>query len=131
MGTTTASRLGAVLLTLLTAMTALVLVLTPTAATADTSDSSKPCRVKNPTQDTWFATGSGLALTRALAAAQPGDRLNVFGTCRGSFVVGVDLTIAGSRSLVTPTRLRDGDATAGRILATVPGVTVRLVRLRF
>jgi hypothetical protein len=38
------------------------------------------CRVKNPTQDTWFATQDGRALTRAIAAADPGDRLNVFGT---------------------------------------------------
>src|SRR4051812_7392779 len=113
METTTLRRLGAVLLTLLVAMTALAL--TPGPATAATP---KQCRVKNVAQDTWFATDSGVALTRALAAAHPGDRLNVFGTCRGSFAVTVDLTIAGSRSLTTPTVLRGGGATAGRILGT-------------
>ena len=29
------------------------------------------CRVKNPTQDTWFATSTGAALTRAIAVAHP------------------------------------------------------------
>ena len=51
------------------------------------------CRVKNPTQDTWFATWSGQALTRAIAAANPSDRLNVFGRCRGSFSIGKDLSV--------------------------------------
>src|SRR4051812_42314577 len=101
METTTFRRLGAVLLSLLVAMTALAL--SPAGAAGATASPTKQCRVKNATQNTWFATDSGLALTRALAAAQPGDRLNVFGTCRGSFAVTVDVTIAGSRSLATPT----------------------------
>jgi hypothetical protein len=47
---------------------ALVAGLAPAAAAAPPA-----CRVKNPTQDTWFATWSGQALTRAIAAANPGD----------------------------------------------------------
>jgi hypothetical protein len=127
MNSPTLSRLGIVLLSLLLALTTLTLA--PTGATGTTGTTSKHCRVKNVTQDTWFATDSGLALTRALEATQPGDRLNVFGTCRGSFEVPVDLTIAGSKSVVSPTTLR-GDGSTNRILDTVPDTAVRLVRLR-
>ena len=127
MNSPTLSRLGIVLLSLLLALTTLTLA--STGATGTTGTTSKHCRVKNVTQDTWFATDSGLALTRALEATQPGDRLNVFGTCRGSFEVPVDLTIAGSKSVVSPTTLR-GDGSTNRILDTVPDTAVRLVRLR-
>jgi hypothetical protein len=41
----------------------------------------------------------------------------------------VDLTIAGSKSVVSPTTLR-GDGSTNRILHTVPDTAVRLVRLR-
>jgi hypothetical protein len=119
--TATGRRIGAAVVSVLVAMTTLGL--------APSSDVAihKNCRVKNATQDTWFATDSGLALTRALAAAQSGDRLRVFGTCRGSFSVGVSLTIVGSRSAESPTRLRGtGD---GVILSTSSGTTVRLSHL--
>jgi hypothetical protein len=73
------------------------------------------CRVKNPTQDTWFASQDGRALTRAIAAADPGDRLNVFGN-----------TVA-----TAPTVL-DGNG-SGRVLTVLPQldatVTVTLARL--
>jgi hypothetical protein len=74
----------------------------------------RACRVKNVTQDTWFATDSGAALTRAIALAKPGARLNVFGTCVGSFILDKDLTIAGTRSLTAPTTLSGGGV--GRVL---------------
>ncbi len=115
-------RLGAVLMTVVVAMTTLGF-----APSSDAATVPKQCRVKNATQDTWFATDSGLALTRALAAAHPGDRLNVLGTCRGSFSVGVDLTIAGSRSAKNPTTLRG--AGTGRVLGIASGTTVQLSRL--
>ena len=111
----------------LSVVIALTTVGTAPASTADTSP--KNCRVKNATQDTWFATDSGLALTNALGAAQSGDRLNVFGTCRGSFTPTVSLTIAGSTWAKHPTSLV-GTA-SGRILDTVPETTIRLTRLTF
>ena len=60
------------------------------------------CRVKNPTQGTWFATQTGQALTRAVAAAHPGDRLNVFGRCRGGFSIEKDLRIFGTTNRQDP-----------------------------
>jgi hypothetical protein len=85
------------------------------------------CRVKNPTQDTWFATSTGAALTRAIAAADPGDRLNVFGRCRGSFSIEKDLRIFGSTNRQAPTVL-DG-AGGGGVLFVNERVTVSLTRL--
>jgi nitrous oxidase accessory protein NosD len=120
--TATRRRIVAALMTVAIAMTTLCLAPSSAAATAQ-----KLCRVKNTTQDTWFATDSGLALTRALAAARSGDRLNVFGTCRGSFAVQVNLTIAGSTSAESPTTLRG--AGTGVILSTSSGTTVRLSHL--
>ncbi len=101
---------------------ALVAGLTPAAAAAPPA-----CRVKNPTQDTWFATSTGAALTRAIAAANPGDRLNVFGRCRGSFSIGKDLRLFGSTNRQAPTVL-DGAGTAG-VLFVNERVTVTLTRL--
>ena len=78
---------------------ALVAGLAPAAGAAPPA-----CRVKNPTQGTWFATSTGAALTRSIAAANPGDRLNVFGRCRGSFSIAKDLltlnrtTVTGNRA---------------------------------
>jgi predicted outer membrane repeat protein len=85
------------------------------------------CRVKNPTQDTWFATSTGAALTRAIAAANPGDRLNVFGRCRGSFSIAKDLKIFGNTNRQAPTVL-DG-AGGGGVLFVNERVTVSLTRL--
>jgi hypothetical protein len=85
------------------------------------------CRVKNPTQDTWFASSTGAALTRAIAAANPGDRLNVFGRCRGSFSIAKDLQLFGSTNRLAPTVL-DGAGTAG-VLFVNERVTVSLTRL--
>jgi len=85
------------------------------------------CRVKNPTQDTWFATSTGAALTRAIAAADPGDRLNVFGRCRGSFSIDKDLRIFGNTNRQAPTVL-DGAGAAG-VLFVNERVTVSLTRL--
>jgi nitrous oxidase accessory protein NosD len=85
------------------------------------------CRVKNPTQDTWFATETGQALTRAIAAADPGDRLNVFGRCRGSFSIDKALRIFGNTNRLAPTVL-DGAGAAG-VLFVNERVTVTLTRL--
>ena len=85
------------------------------------------CRVKNPTQDTWFATSTGAALTRAIAAAHEGDRLNVFGRCRGSFSIDKNLSIFGNTNRQAPTVL-DGNGAAG-VLFVNERVTVSLTRL--
>jgi predicted outer membrane repeat protein len=85
------------------------------------------CRVKNPTQDTWFATSTGQALTRAIAAANPGDRLNVFGRCRGSFSITENLRIFGNTNRLDPTVL-DG-AGGESVLFVNERVTVTLTRL--
>jgi predicted outer membrane repeat protein len=85
------------------------------------------CRVKNPTQDSWFATSTGAALTRAIAAANPGDRLNVFGRCLGSFSIEKDLRIFGNTNRQDPTVL-DG-AGGGGVLFVNERVTVTLTRL--
>jgi hypothetical protein len=79
------------------------------------------CRVKNTTQDTWFATEDGAALTNAIAAAGAGDQLNVFGTCVGIYVIDKDLNISGSHSLVFPTTL--DAAGQGRVLYVPVGPT--------
>ena len=101
---------------------ALVAGLAPAAGAAPPA-----CRVKNPTQDTWFATATGAALTRAIAAANPGDRLNVFGRCRGSFSIGKNLRIFGNTNRQAPTVL-DGAGAAG-VLFVNERVTVSLTRL--
>jgi hypothetical protein len=101
------------------------------AADGATAATRPACRVKNPTQDTWFVTRDGQALTRAIAAADPGDRLNVFGTCRGNYVIGKDLRVFGNPQASAPTTL-DGRG-SGRVLTVVPdlltSVTVTLSRL--
>jgi nitrous oxidase accessory protein NosD len=101
--------------------------LAPAAAAA----AQPTCRVKNPTQDTWFATWDGRALTRAIAAANPGDRLNVFGTCRGNYVINKSLRVFGSTDATAPTTL-DGNG-SGRVLTVLPQldgtVNVTLARL--
>ena len=101
---------------------AMVAGLAPASAAA-----TPACRVKNPTQDTWFATSTGQALTRAIAAATPGDRLNVFGRCRGSFSIGKALRIVGSTNRQDPTVL-DGAGGEG-VLFVSERVTVTLTRL--
>ncbi|HEU4399748.1 MAG TPA: hypothetical protein VFU54_18145 [Actinomycetota bacterium] len=122
-----APRRVAVLLGAIALTAAVAATITPAAAAA-----TKPaCRVKNPTQDTWFATQDGRALTRAIAAANPGDRLNVFGTCRGNYVIDKDLRVFGSARVTAPTTL-DGRG-SGRVLTVLPSllssVTVTLTRL--
>jgi hypothetical protein len=120
----TRRRIGAALISVTISMTPLAI-----SSASDAATGQKQCRVKNTSQDTWFATDSGLALTRALAAAEDGDRLNVFGTCRGAFTVEDDVWIAGATSAKNPTTLRG--TSAGRILGTVPDTDVRLSRLTF
>jgi nitrous oxidase accessory protein NosD len=123
----TARRRAAILLGAVAVATTLAAALAPAAGAA-----TRPaCRVKNPTQDIWFATRDGQALTRAIAAADPGDRLNVFGTCRGNYVIGKDLRVFGNPQASSPTTL-DGRG-SGRVLTVVPdllaSVTVTLARL--
>jgi hypothetical protein len=117
----TRRRIGAAFISVLLATVMSGLVSSRAEAT------QKPCRVKNTTQDTWFATDSGLALSRALAAAESGDRLKVFGSCRGAFSIRVNLTIVGAADRTTMLR----GTGAGVILSTASGTSVRLVRLRF
>jgi nitrous oxidase accessory protein NosD len=123
------SRKAAVLLGAIAAGAMTLAALAPAAGAAV----QPTCRVKNPTQDTWFATQDGRALTRAIAAANPGDRLNVFGTCRGNYVIAKSLRVFGNTDATAPTTL-DGNG-SGRVLTVVPvldpdvTVTVTLARL--
>ncbi len=127
MGRRTAQRRAAVLLSAIAIGTMMVAALAPAAGAAV----QPACRVKNPTQDTWFATQDGRALTRAIAAANPGDRLNVFGTCRGNYVIDKSLRVFGNTQATAPTTL-DGRG-SGRVLTVRPQlnstVTVTLARL--
>jgi hypothetical protein len=86
-----------------------------------------PCRVGNVTQDRWFATGDGSALSDAISQAAPGDRLNVFGTCVGNYTIDRDLIVSGSFRPTAPTTLTAGGI--GRVLLIEPGVTVKLARV--
>jgi nitrous oxidase accessory protein NosD len=105
---------------------ALLAGLAPAAAAAPPD-----CRVKNPTRDSWFATSTGAALTRAMAAAHPGDRLNVFGRCRGSFSIDKDLQLFGTTNRQAPTVLDGAGGTGGGggVLFVNERVTVTLTRL--
>jgi predicted outer membrane repeat protein len=104
---------------------ALVAGLAPAAGAAPPS-----CRVKNPTQGSWFATQTGAALTRAINAANPGDRLNVFGRCRGSFSIEKDLQLFGTTNRQAPTVLDGAGGTGGGgVLFVNERVTVTLTRL--
>jgi len=127
MGRRTAQRRAAVLLSAIAIGTMMVAAVAPAAGAAV----QPACRVKNPTQDTWFATQDGRALTRAIAAANPGDRLNVFGTCRGNYVIDKSLRVFGNTQATAPTTL-DGRG-SGRVLTVRPQlnstVTVALARL--
>ena len=116
------SRRAVVVLGAVALAVAMVAGLAPAAGAAPPA-----CRVKNPTQDTWFATSTGAALTRAIAAAHEGDRLNVFGRCRGSFSIDKNLSIFGNTNRQAPTVL-DGNGAAG-VLFVNERVTVSLTRL--
>ena len=120
MPSTTRRRLGAVCGSVILAVAMSFFGISSAEAT------EKLCQVKNTTQNTWFATHSGLALSHALATAEPGDRLAVIGTCRGAFLVTVDLTIVGSSDGTTTLR----GTGVGAILSTASDTTVRLLRLR-
>jgi hypothetical protein len=120
-------RRAAVLLGTIAIGAAMLAALAPAAGAAAPPN----CGVKNRTQDTWFETRDGRALSRAIAAAHPGDRLNVFGTCRGNYVIDKDLRMFGSTDATAPTVL-DGSG-SGRVLTVRPQltstVTVTLSRL--
>jgi nitrous oxidase accessory protein NosD len=122
-----ARRRAAVLLGTIAIGAAMLAALAPAAG----ATTPPACRVKNTTQDTWFATWDGRALTRAIAAAKPGDRLNVFGTCRGNYVIAKSLRVFGSTDATAPTVLDGGGS--GRVLTVLPQldstVTVTLARL--
>ena len=111
--------------TVLTAVAALAAagVLTGPAASA----AAPPCRVKNATQGTSFATVAGLALTRAIAAAHPGDRLDIRGRCVGSFTVDKSLDLYGNPNRDDQTVL-DGNR-AGRVVVVDPVAVVRMTDL--
>jgi nitrous oxidase accessory protein NosD len=86
-----------------------------------------PCRVKNATQGTSFATVAGLALTRAIAQANPGDRLDIRGKCVGSFVLDKSLDIYGNPDKDNSTVLDGGRA--GRVIVVDPVAVVRMIDL--
>ena len=86
-----------------------------------------PCRVKNATQGTSFATVAGLALTRAIARANPGDRLDIRGKCVGSFVVDKNLDLFGNPNKADETVLDGGRV--GRVVTVDPEAVVRMTDL--
>ena len=86
-----------------------------------------PCRVKNATQGTSFATVAGLALTRALARANPGDRLDIRGKCVGSFVLDKSLDLYGNPNKDDSTVLDGGRV--GRVIVVDPLAVVRMTDL--
>jgi nitrous oxidase accessory protein NosD len=111
--------------TVLTAVAALAtagVVASPAAGAAP-----PPCRAKNATQGTSFATTGGLALTRALTRARPGDRLDIRGRCVGSFVVDKDLDLYGNPDKDDATVLDGGRA--GRVVLVQPWATARMTDL--
>jgi hypothetical protein len=108
-----------------TALATVAVVLTPFAVA--TGEPLHACRVKNTTQNTRFATDTGAALTVAVAAADPDDRLRVLGTCVGTYVLDKDLTLIGSRA-GAPRTVLDGDG-HGRVLGSTIGVSTMLKRL--
>ncbi len=118
-------RAGVRLSTVLCAAAALVVagvVASPAASAA-----APPCRVTNATQGTSFATVAGLALTRAIAGAHPGDRLDIRGKCVGSFTVDKSLDLYGNPDRANQTVL-DG-ARAGRVVVVNPEAVVRMTDL--
>lgn len=86
-----------------------------------------PCRVKNATQGTSFATVAGLALTRALARANDGDRLDIRGKCVGSFTVSKSLDLFGNPNKADETVLDGGRV--GRVVTIDPEAVVRMTDL--
>jgi nitrous oxidase accessory protein NosD len=86
-----------------------------------------PCRVRNATQGTSFATVAGLALTRAIARANPGDRLDVRGKCVGSFTIDKSLDLYGNPNKDDSTVLDGGRA--GRVVVVDPVAVVRMTDL--
>lgn len=95
--------------------------LAPTAGAA-----TRNCGVKNATQGTWFASWSGRALTTALERAVDGDRLNVFGRCRGNFGTSKSLSLFGNTNKYDPTIL-DGNG-SGTVLFIGEPATTSLTR---
>ena len=91
------------------------------------SAAAPPCRVKNATQGTSFATVAGLALTRAIARANPGDRLDIRGKCVGSFVVDKSLDLFGNPNKADETVLDGGRV--GRVVTVDPEAVVRMTDL--
>ena len=57
--------------------------------------------------------GDSAAAGLAIAAANPGDRLNVFGRCRGSFSIEKDLRLFGNTNRQAPTVLDGAGGTGG------------------
>jgi nitrous oxidase accessory protein NosD len=103
-------------------MAAVGVVASPAASAAP-----PPCRVKNATQGTSLASTAGLALTQALAGADDGDRLDIRGTCVGSFTIDKNLDLYGKPSKRHPTVLDGGRA--GRVVLVQPWATVRMTDL--
>lgn len=103
------------------------LVVAGVVAAPAASAAPPPCRVKNATQGTSFATVAGLALTRALARANPGDRLDIRGKCVGSFTVEVSLDLYGNPNRDDSTVLDGGRA--GRVVVVDPVAVVRMTDL--
>ena len=86
----------------------------------DVPDDAARCVVSDPAGQT-FRSDDGAALTDALSAAAPGARLNVHGTCTGTYSLGSDVTLAGDG----PDATLDAAGT-GTVLTVNPGVTAEV-----
>jgi hypothetical protein len=83
-------------------------------ASAASAISTRTCGVTNVTQGTHFPPDTGQALTAAIAAAMPGDQLNVVGICRGTYTLDKDLALTGISKTQFPTPTLDGQHRPGR-----------------
>ncbi len=97
-------------------------------APAASASSARSCRVTNVTQGTHFPPNSGQALTAAIAAAMPGDQLNVVGICTGTYTLDKDLALTGISKTQFPTPTLDGQQ-AGTTLTVAPSVAAALTNL--
>jgi hypothetical protein len=95
---------------------------------AGPGSASRLCRVVNETQGTRFSPDRGAVLAAAIAAANAGDRLEITGTCTGTYTLNQDIVLAGVRTRAFPIPTLDGGQ-AGATVTVAAGVTATLSEL--
>lgn len=106
---------------------AIALTVLPGGPTASAAP-QKTCRVVNRTQGIHYPPDSGPALTTAIAAASPGDELDVVGRCVGVYILDKDLSLTGVSTKKFPAPTLDADEVA-TTLTIDPGVEATLSNL--